>query len=267
MAIAFDAHTAAGVSTAAVSGTPVTFNHTTGSGSDRLLVVPIQIRGGGGGVVTGVTYNGVAMTAVDTEAINASAHTVMFYLVAPATGSNTVSIAHTMVFPSGTHMVASATSLTGVDQSTPLNAFNKAAASSAGPMTVSLTTTVADCWVIDSCAMRTSASDTATMTAVTNRTSRTNSLTAANGLRGLSSTIGPAAAAGSHTTEWTKSLNHDWAIMAAAFKPAGAAPTGQIKVWNGSAFVAKPVKVWNGSSWVTKPVKYWNGSSWVTTTY
>ena len=43
--------------------------------------------------------------------------------------------------------------------------------------------------------------------------------------------------------------------------------TGQIKVWNGSAFVAKPVKVYNGSSFVTKPVKVYNGSSWDTTGY
>lgn len=37
-----------------------------------------------------------------------------------------------------------------------------------------------------------------------------------------------------------------------------------IKVWNGSAWAAKPVKVWNGSAWVVKPVKAWNGSAWVT---
>jgi len=43
--------------------------------------------------------------------------------------------------------------------------------------------------------------------------------------------------------------------------------TGQVKIWNGSAFVAKPVKVWNGSAWVIKPLKRWNGSSWVTTNY
>lgn len=47
----------------------------------------------------------------------------------------------------------------------------------------------------------------------------------------------------------------------------GGASTGQIKVWNGSAWVAKPVKVWNGSSWVVKPVKRWNGSAWVVTNY
>lgn len=43
--------------------------------------------------------------------------------------------------------------------------------------------------------------------------------------------------------------------------------SGQLKVWNGTAWSAKPVKVWNGSAWVTKPVKRWNGSAWVTTPY
>jgi hypothetical protein len=42
-----------------------------------------------------------------------------------------------------------------------------------------------------------------------------------------------------------------------------AAPAGRAKVWNGSAWVIKPVKVWSGSAWVTKPAKVWNGSAWV----
>lgn len=43
-------------------------------------------------------------------------------------------------------------------------------------------------------------------------------------------------------------------------------PTGgtyrTVNVWNGSAWVAKPLKVWNGTAWVQKPVKQWNGSTW-----
>lgn len=46
-------------------------------------------------------------------------------------------------------------------------------------------------------------------------------------------------------------------------KEAGAPAGGKIKVWNGSAWVEKPVKVWNGSTWVEKPLKVWNGSAWV----
>jgi len=37
---------------------------------------------------------------------------------------------------------------------------------------------------------------------------------------------------------------------------------GQMKVWDGSANIPKPVKVWNGSAWVQKVVKGWNGSIW-----
>lgn len=42
---------------------------------------------------------------------------------------------------------------------------------------------------------------------------------------------------------------------------------GNIKFWNGAAWLTKPVKYWNGSAWVTKPVKRWNGSAWVKTNY
>lgn len=36
---------------------------------------------------------------------------------------------------------------------------------------------------------------------------------------------------------------------------------GLVKVWNGSAWVEKPVKVWNGSAWVQKPLKFYNGTT------
>jgi hypothetical protein len=38
---------------------------------------------------------------------------------------------------------------------------------------------------------------------------------------------------------------------------------GRPQVWNGSAWVEKPMKAWSGSAWEEKPVKVWNGSSWV----
>lgn len=71
-------------------------------------------------------------------------------------------------------------------------------------------------------------------------------------------------------TQWlhdaSDSTNFSWAALTLALRPAATAG-GNIKVWNGSAWVAKPVKVWNGSAWVAKPVKVWNGSAWVTTDY
>ena len=39
---------------------------------------------------------------------------------------------------------------------------------------------------------------------------------------------------------------------------------GFIKVWNGSAWVSKPLKVWNGTAWVSKSLKVWTGTIWRT---
>jgi hypothetical protein len=47
--------------------------------------------------------------------------------------------------------------------------------------------------------------------------------------------------------------------------PVVSSNTGQMKTWNGSAWVLKPVKVWDGATWVTKPLKRWSGSAWVLT--
>lgn len=69
-----------------------------------------------------------------------------------------------------------------------------------------------------------------------------------------------------------------WSVVngtAAAFSVAGvtvalrpdANGLGNAKVWNGSAWLPKPVKAWNGTSWVKKPVKFWNGANWVLTNY
>jgi hypothetical protein len=63
------------------------------------------------------------------------------------------------------------------------------------------------------------------------------------------------------------SVVYSSAAITFALRPAPESSGGNIKVWNGSAWVAKPVKVWNGSSWVAKPVKRWNGSAWITTPY
>lgn len=80
------------------------------------------------------------------------------------------------------------------------------------------------------------------------------------------------ATAGTNAETWTQSSN-SYAYAAVVVKGlgvvggGGGGTTGQIKVWNGTAFVAKPVKVWNGTAWVVKPLKVWNGTAWVVTNY
>lgn len=59
--------------------------------------------------------------------------------------------------------------------------------------------------------------------------------------------------------------NRYWATATIAVRPVpSGGGSGGVKVWDGTAFVVKPIKVYNGSTWVEKPVKVWNGSSWVT---
>jgi hypothetical protein len=55
------------------------------------------------------------------------------------------------------------------------------------------------------------------------------------------------------------------AILRTGFfgQPPAPPSAGLIKVWDGTAWVAKPVKVWSGSAWVIKPLKRWSGTAWV----
>lgn len=45
--------------------------------------------------------------------------------------------------------------------------------------------------------------------------------------------------------------------------PPPPARTGQPKIWNGTAWVNKPLKVWDGSAWNEKPVYGYDGTEWV----
>ena len=215
MAISLDA-----VSTGiAVSGVPLTsprtYTHTVGTtGSNTILVVTVCWRGGTS--IDSVTYNGVAMSQIRKET-NTTVNSEIYYLVNPATGTNTVSISHSSV----QHLASIGISLYGVDQNNPIDSNSGANGSSTGPVTTTLTTTQPNTWIIDAGLTRTLSSETLTMAAMTNRTQRHNANTAANGIRDGVSTVGPAASAGNYIMEWTKSIDNEWAITAAAFAPAG----------------------------------------------
>ena len=39
-------------------------------------------------------------------------------------------------------------------------------------------------------------------------------------------------------------------------------PGGMVQVWDGTAWVYRPVNVWDGSKWVKRPLKAWDGTAW-----
>jgi hypothetical protein len=134
MAIAHDAN-ASGLS----ASSPATFSHTC-TGSDRILFVAAASNTSE--TVTGVTYNGVSMTEVDSVTAGATQH--LFYLVAPATGANNV-----VVSTSGSVAVGSSVSYTGVDQTSPIDATALGAtAQTVTNYTASITSVADNSWSI-----------------------------------------------------------------------------------------------------------------------
>jgi hypothetical protein len=108
--------------TTATSG--LTISHTT-SGSDRLMLVGISINAEAGApTVSSVTYNGVALSNVGSQASSDSKMRMAIWrLVGPATGTHNVVITLSAV-PDGA--TAGVMTFTGADATTPLGTFASA---------------------------------------------------------------------------------------------------------------------------------------------
>lgn len=134
MAIAFDVASSASGSP---SATPLEWAHTC-TGANGLLLVGVQCQDN---TVSGVTYNGVAMTLLDSDLVNSTVS--MFGLKAPATGANTVSIAYT----GSKYIRGIASSYTGFLGTLPdsTNTFTNAAGSPTSS-TITITTVDDNCW-------------------------------------------------------------------------------------------------------------------------
>lgn len=97
----------------------MTFSHTVSAGSNLLLLVSVALWDNGD-YVTGVTYNNFTMNkAIDTD-IFTTWKPSLWYLVAPATGTNNVVVSFGGGDSSVLGAVAGATTFTGIDQTTPL---------------------------------------------------------------------------------------------------------------------------------------------------
>lgn len=106
----------------------------------NILVVGLRLIVGSS--LTSVTYNGVSMTAAVSNA--AGNPTFLYYLVNPASGSNNV-----VVTQSGTTNIASAgCAYSGASTTGQPNAFNDSYNGSASSLSVSVTSTVSDCFMI-----------------------------------------------------------------------------------------------------------------------
>jgi hypothetical protein len=207
MALAFDA-----VASGQANGTgPFTFSHTT-SGANRLLVVGILIHAGGGLTVTAVTYNGVAMTVIPSSEVIGTYAVSMYSLIAPASGTNTVSIS----VSSNAEIGFGSVSFTGADQTTPFGTANTATGTSTTPsVTVSSAT---DEIVMDTGILFHSG----TLSVGANQTSRWSSISTGGWVKHFGSTE-PGDT--SVTMSWSNTTSQGWAIAAVPVKPVSTVST------------------------------------------
>lgn len=201
MAIAFDQTTTA----QQLAGSSLSFSAST-SGSNRILLVPIFTSyGTTGDKISGVTYNSVSMTRVSgaTQIDFVSGQSFyLYYLVAPDTGSNTLTITAT---GSG-EIYGTAVSYTGVNQASPID--NSTTTTSGG--TITLTTVADNCWTL-SFGRNTA---TGALTASTGTTQRS----AGSGLYNIGDSNGAITPAGSTSMSWTPN-NANTKLCMVSFAP------------------------------------------------
>lgn len=207
-ALAIDA-----VSSGAANGvTSLTYSHTV-SGSDRLLIVWVSwyhtIA-----FITGVTYNGVAMTEIPSGSANSSNYQIAgYYLVSPALGTNNVVINFSQsIFGTG----AGSLSFTGVDQTNPLGT---AVAATGGTSTPSVTVSANAGEIVSDglCIIH-----NGTLTVGGGQTQQWNAIDSGGNIKYAGSTE---AGAASTTMSWSNSTAQLWAQGAVPVKPAASAST------------------------------------------
>jgi prepilin-type N-terminal cleavage/methylation domain-containing protein len=122
--------------TASDTASSMTVSHTTGSGSNRLMLVGISYNNDDYETVTSVTYNGTSLTQVGTVNNSDDARVCIYSLVGPDSGIHNVVITFSDALNDGA--IAGVVTFTGVDQSTPLGTFVSSTGDDSTPATVNI---------------------------------------------------------------------------------------------------------------------------------
>ncbi len=207
----------------AISGTTLTFNHTC-TGSNLVLIVTGGMQLPGTTTITGVTYNGVAMTSMwGLKDSGGLGYNFGYILVNPATGTNSVVV--TLSATNG-DFFAGGISLTGVDQTTTKRTVVTASDGTGVGTTPTVTASDAQTGDVIVDGVTGYASD---LTAGADQTSRWSRHPFSNGTRYASSTQDGASGG---VMSWSTELY--WEIGAVPLIPAAAASTTVTSVINGN---------------------------------
>lgn len=181
------------------------WNHTVRVASNRILLVGVGIFATGS--VTGITYNGVALTKIRSD-VSGIYRSELWQLIAPATGTNSVAVTLSASLTS----IAAAVSYFNADQ-TAIDANNGANGTNT-PASASITAVVGSCRVVGVMA-------SASASGVTSASGQNPRTTASGALGTLASDdYADLAAAGSKTLTWNGLGALDaWAVSLATVRP------------------------------------------------
>lgn len=201
-AIAFDA-----VSTgnSGIAANTIFWSHTC-SGDNRVIIVGCIVPSL---TTTDVLYNGVSITKSTSIAITGG-EVSLWYLVAPLTGTHIVSAVFSGAYTSAD---CGSISLTGVDQSSPIDAISTSSGTGT-TASLNITTVANKAWVVDIVGNVVGSSGFTVGGSQTQRWNSTNLFD-----DGAGSTLGPVTPAGSTAMSWTQS-SAVWGQAAVSFQPA-----------------------------------------------
>lgn len=244
MAIALDA--ASSASTAWLTNkTTYSWNHTC-TGSDLALIVGVFCNNNPTRTVSGVTYNGTAMTRLGYINDYASGYDrlELWGLLGPSTGTHAVEVT---LSGQAAYNMAGAVSYTGVSQTgLPDSANTARTTTNATSLQISTTTVADNCWLVGT--YRNGAGAAITYTNCTLRAG-----VVADGVTVVDSN-GAKTPAGSFSITEAISSSTSWEAVLVSLAPAGAS-SSSIKTVNGLAKAS--VKTVNGLAIAS--VKTWNG--------
>lgn len=215
-ALAMGALTQDAVTSGGGVGTTVTWAHTC-TGSDLILIV--GLAWGGSDPVTGITYDGAAMTAGVTAARSNDVNAALYYKASPSTGANNCVTTTGSAWQSGGSI-----SFTGGDTTDPTGGTGSAASLSTAP-SLNITTQNNDSIIVDCISL-----NSAPTAWGTNQTER---WTESNNTVGSGSTK-PFATAGATTMSCTVS-NAYWSYAAIEVNVKAASGPASLKSWDGLA--------------------------------
>lgn len=217
--VALDSTSSSSATFTASGANSFNFNHVTTTTANRLLLVGVSmnITAVATAKVTGVTYGGSPLTLVGSQNDTANTQRVeMWYLLAPASGTQSVVVSVNLPTAGTVGVVAGATTFTDVDQTVPLGTFVSASGAAAGYSQLNVPSVV-NGMVLDTLSINGNETITvpAWQTSEWNRTSAVN----ANGATGSGSIW---AGAPSLPYSETFSANSNWSMGAVSINPSTA---------------------------------------------